>query len=251
MKRMTLIATALCLILIATIGAGTVAAKQQENPRQAGASSVYFYDVAATDTHGKGKLVIDVDKHTFVFNGQGFTPSSQIALRARAAGSTDYVVFASGKATPSGNLHIAGTWDADAAPAVVAAGVGSTWFPYTYGAPISELWLENDGWFVAKLACEYSTDNGATWTESSHTDGIVITDHTSETLGDLGVPYGALVKIHVIVVGGVGGASHKTGSEVFTYTSSPYPWYHYAKYSITGTIFKNSLDFWEIIETNI
>ncbi|MGZ4881375.1 MAG: hypothetical protein ACXV7G_09955, partial [Halobacteriota archaeon] len=111
MNRIQLIAAALCLVMLATVGAGVVAA-QQENLRQAGASHIYFYDVApAPDgTHGKGKLQIDVEKHTFVFNGQGFDPSAQIALRARAADSADLRVFASGKATPSGNLHVEGSW---------------------------------------------------------------------------------------------------------------------------------------------
>ncbi|MGZ4944304.1 MAG: hypothetical protein ACXVIG_07205 [Halobacteriota archaeon] len=123
MKRMTLTAIALCLIMIATVGAGVVAAKQ-ENPHQAGKSSIYFYDVTAPDEHGKGKLQINLDKHTFVFNGQGFTPSQQIELKAKAVGSTDYAVFATGKATPSGNLHKAGTWEAAAAPANVVASSG-------------------------------------------------------------------------------------------------------------------------------
>ncbi len=105
----TVVAVVLCL-MIATAGAAT--ATQDENPSQAGKSSIYFYDVAASNTHGKGKLMIDVDEHTFVFNGQGFDPSAQIALRARVEGSTEYVQFATGKATPSGNLHMAGTWEA-------------------------------------------------------------------------------------------------------------------------------------------
>ena len=52
-----------------------------------------IYDVAESDTHGKGKLMIDLDNHTFVFNGQGFTPSAQIELRAKEAASSDFVIF--------------------------------------------------------------------------------------------------------------------------------------------------------------
>ncbi len=54
MNRNTLIAVALCLMMIATAGAGVVSARQDENPKQAGKSSIYFYDVEATDTHGSG-----------------------------------------------------------------------------------------------------------------------------------------------------------------------------------------------------
>ncbi len=121
MKRIQLIAAALCLIMLTTVGVGAVAAKQTENPRQAGTSSIYFYDVAATATHGKGTLQINLAKHTFEFTGQGFTPSAQITLRARAAESADYTIFALGKTKPSGNIHIAGTWGAAAAPANVVA----------------------------------------------------------------------------------------------------------------------------------
>ena len=231
MKRIQRIAAALCLIMITTLGAGVVAAQQTENPTQAGKSSIYFYDVAASDTHGGGNLQINVDKRTFVFNGQDFEPSAQIALRARAAGSDDYVIFATGQATPSGNLHIAGTWEAAAAPADV---VGSTYYP-----PISGFCLDNYGWFVAKVACYYSTDGGATWTESDASEGIIRRDTGWVELWDLGVPVNALVKIHVVVVAG----NDRTGSEVFQSVSTPdhtiLP--KYAWYRIDGTTLKNSL----------
>ncbi|MGZ4847077.1 MAG: hypothetical protein ACXV2B_06185 [Halobacteriota archaeon] len=234
MKRMTLIAVALCLMMITTVGAGVVAAKQDENPRQAGSSHVYFYDVTATDAHGAGKLQINVDKHTFVFNGKGFTPSQQIMLKARAAVSSDYVIFATGKTTPSGNLHIAGTWEAAAAPVEVTA-VGG------YPA-ISGLSLRNTGLFVAKIACYYSTDGGATWKESDHSSGIALGGVDSVHLADLGVPDGALVKMHAIVVGG----KDRTGSQVFQakhgYTGD---WW-YADYEITGVTWNPTLLYYRI-----
>jgi hypothetical protein len=198
---------------------GAVAATQDENPSQAGKSSVYFYDVAASDTHGKGKLMVDVDKHTFVFNGQGFEPSAQVALRARAAGSADYIIFATGKATPSGNLHISGTWEAGAAADEVVTG--------TYYTPVYGFSLYNLGWFVARLSCYYSTDGGVTWHESESIDGITKDNFGYSPLGDLGVPDGALVKIHAIVVGG----KDRTGSEVFKYVYTTWGEFeHFAYY---------------------
>jgi len=231
MKRNTVIAVALSLMMIATATAGADSARQDENLRQAGQSSVYFYDVAPTDTRGKGTLMVDVNQHTFVFNGQDFEPSAHIALGARAAGSDDYVIFATGKPTPSGNLHIAGTWEAAAAPADV---LGSTYYPQ-----ISGFCLDNYGWFVAKVACYYSTDGGATWTESDPSAGVIRRDTRWVELCDLGVPVNSLVKIHVVVVAG----NDRTGSEVFQSVSTPdhtiLP--KYAWYRIDGTTLKNSL----------
>lgn len=122
MKCNAVFGAGLGVMLMAAVATGAVNPKEDKNPSRAGQSLIYFYDVAASETHGAGKLQIDLEKRTFVFNGQGFTPSAMIELRARAAASTEYVVFASGKATPSGNLHIAGTWEADATPVGVVAG---------------------------------------------------------------------------------------------------------------------------------
>ena len=213
----------------AVVGAAT--AKQDQNPSQAGKSSIYFYDVAASDTHGKGKLQIDVDKHTFVFNGQDFEPSVQVGLRARTAGSDDYVIFATGKATPSGNLHIAGMWEAGVAPEDVLAGA---WYYPVYGFV-----LENNGWFVAKIACYYSTDEGFTWKESANVGGISIWTSKSVFLGDLGVPYDALVRIHAIVEGG----KDRTGSEVYRhFYTGCFEGQHWVEYMISGTTWNPVLE---------
>ncbi len=229
MKR-TMLGLPLGLLLMAMAAAATAAV----NPSQAGQSSVYFYDVAPTDMHGKGKLMIDVDKHTFVFNGQDFTPSAQIELRAMAEGSTAPIVFASGQATPSGNLHIAGSWEGHAAPAAVATGyVG-----------ISAIYLNNDGWFVARLACYYSTDDGVTWQESAHSDDIAKGKGVnSGLLSNLGVPDGALVKIHAVVIGG----KDRTGSEVFQYVgyyNTFLAWYYIDGVTWNPTLHYNGIGLW-------
>jgi hypothetical protein len=118
-----IIVLALCMITTA------IAGPKNDISRQAGKSPIYFYDVEATATHGPGQLIVDFDKHTFIFNGKGFKPSQQILLRA-SAGVVD-CVFASGKTTPKGNLHIAGEWKSDNNPTdvfpaeVVNSSVGS------------------------------------------------------------------------------------------------------------------------------
>ncbi len=229
MKRLQLIAAALCLVMLLTVGAGVVAA-QGENLRHAGESSIYFYDVKATETHGTGTLKIDTAKHTFVFNGKDFTPDAMIELKAKATDSTDYVVFATGKATPSGNLHIAGTWEKDAAPAVVGM----------WRQSIDEFSLWNEGWFAAQLACYYSTDDGITWHESSAEKSIFKGEKVHVELRTLGVPNDALVKIHAIVVGG----KDRTGSEVYQYnyvSPNPGQLHTTAQYKIQGVTWNPDL----------
>jgi hypothetical protein len=206
MKKVFLLV--LCFFFVAAsaqAGAEADSAKQDENPRHAGKSSVYFYDVDATDTHGSGQLVIDLDKHTFVFIGKDFMPYLQIQLEAKEVGGTDYAVFASGKATPSGNVHIAGTWESDAAPEEVVC----NW------EMIGGFSLTNNGWFIAQIACYYSTDDGVTWHESDHSSNITIGNWEEVYLEDLGVPDYAWVKIHVIVVAG----KDRTHDQVYQYVS--------------------------------
>lgn len=194
--------------MLTPVGAGVVTA-QEEDLHHAGESSIYFYDVAATETHGTGNLQIDTAKHTFVFNGKDFTPDAMIELKAKAEDGSG-TVFATGHATPSGNLHIAGTWEAGAAlPGAVAT---------SYTA-IKGFFLTNYGWFVARLACYYSIDGGVTWHESAQSKDIAMRNVRGSNLSDLGVPDGALVKIHAVVVGG----KDRTGSEVFQFVIPPPP----------------------------
>ncbi|MGZ4847078.1 MAG: hypothetical protein ACXV2B_06190 [Halobacteriota archaeon] len=128
MKRMTLIALALCLIMLTTVGAGVVAAKQTENPSQAGVSSIYFYDVKATDTHGSGKLMINLAEQKFAFNGKGFDPGNTYYLQYRIGNLPGIHTFASFTTTPSGNLHVTGTWvkDSETPLSALAFTVGAT-----------------------------------------------------------------------------------------------------------------------------
>ncbi len=123
MKRMTLIAVALCLVLLTTLGAGAVTAKQEASLHQAGKSSVYFVDVAATDTHGKGKAMINLEEHKIVFTGKGFEPGTTYWLRSEASG-TQTLGFA--VANHAGNLNFQGTWKSINAPAASALRLSST-----------------------------------------------------------------------------------------------------------------------------
>lgn len=233
MKQNTLFGIALWLMLVATVGTGAVNAKDKTNPSQAGKSSIYTLDVAASDSHGKGKLMVDVDKRTFVFNGQDFEPSMQIFLRARAAGSAHDGIYAIGNTTPSGNLHISGTWEGEAVVTEVVADIS---YP-----PIYAFSLYNSGGFVAQLACYYSTDSGATWKESEHINGITVGMDVLGPLYALGVPEHASVKIHVEVVAG----KDRTGTQVFKFDSDAYWDIEYiASYEIHGTTWNPALEYY-------
>ncbi len=231
LKRNTEVGVALWLMMMATVGTGAVNAKEDQNPSQAGQSSIYFYDVAASDTHGEGKLQIDVDKHTFVFNGQGFEPSAQITLRARAADSDAYDLFAIGKTTPSGNLQLSGNWKPGTAAAEIVA-----WSEYPL---ISYLDLFNLGGYVAQLSSYWSTDGGATWHESALIKGIDLLADEYYDLYSHGVPEGAWVKIHIHAVAG----KDATGSDIFI--NSPDSLYG-ANYKSHGTTWKPSLEFEDV-----
>ncbi len=51
---MAVIVVALCVIMLATVGAGVVTAKQDTNPEQLGKSPISVYRLKATNTHGSG-----------------------------------------------------------------------------------------------------------------------------------------------------------------------------------------------------
>lgn len=102
---------------------------------------------------------------------------------------------------------------------------------------VSYFEFHNYGWFIAKLACEYSTDDGVTWTESEHTSGIWNGEYVYMPLDALGVPDRALVKIHVIVVGG----KDQIGSTVFEYYNDYNRGGRTITYYIYGTTLKPDL----------
>jgi hypothetical protein len=101
------------------------------------------------------------------------------------------------------------------------------------------LWNIN-GLFVCRLACYYSTDNEVTWHESGKSDGIAVENWRTSELSDLGVPEGAVVRIHAVVIGG----ADRTGGERFVYhhynPSDPNT-HQYACYWMDGTTFNPKL----------
>ena len=220
MKRITVLVMALCLVMVAIVGgaasdgAGSIAslpgyeealaaAANHTNPGLSSSgsiSSLPAYQAALNSSREYGS----------VGNPQGY----QEALSARGILGT----------TPSGSLL--NQWKEMP---------GADW---EYHQPISGLSLYNLGWFVAQLACYYSTDGGVTWHESGHVTGITNGHGGFSKLTDLGVPEGALVKMHAVVVGG----KDRTGSEVFECVHyNGYDSGYYAEYWISGTTWNPKL----------
>lgn len=88
--------------------------------QQAGNSSVYHVDVAAA-SGGSGRLTVDLAQRKFVFNGKDFEPNRTYSLQYTVEGDSAVHVLASGVATPSGNLHVDGTWTGDVSTLRAAA----------------------------------------------------------------------------------------------------------------------------------
>jgi hypothetical protein len=234
MKRNTVIAVVLCLMMITTAGAGAASAKQDENPRQAGKSSIYFYDVESIDDNGYGRLVINTDKKTFVFIGKDFTSNRLFEIKVDTE--SEFQHIATGHSTESGNLHIQGEWEGTL-PEQGTVGICYC-YPPAYG-----FILENYGGYIAHIKIAYSTDNGATWKlTDKQTSGISLFESHKVDIDDLleeDIPEGSsLVKMKMIVVGG----GDVTTSEIYSYIHSSPPGYCYPYYISHGPTWNASLE---------
>lgn len=238
MKKLFLLV--LCVFLVAAsdqAGAGGKSAKQ-ENPRQAGKSSIYFYDVESKDDNGYGRLVINTDKHTFTFIGQEFTPNRHFEIKVDTE--SEFQRIAIGHSTKTGNLHIQGEWESTL-PELGAVGI-SYCYPPAYGFV-----LENLGGYVAHIKIAYSTDNGATWKLTDKQTGDISLFEQYwveiEDLLDVDIPEGSsLVKMKMIVVGG----ADVTESEIYSYVHSSPPGYCYPFYDSHGPTWNASLELYNI-----
>jgi hypothetical protein len=236
MKRIQLIAAALCLVMIATVGAGVVAAKPSP--------SNYKFDVTYND-----KVVGQA-----VVNLKGKTPTYSITIRGLSA-DTQYIFGY----TAAGVAHRLGVITSvpkgafvqqETFPAADVNDLQSAQFWVMErpvgdgggGGPIYGFYLDNLGAFVAKIACYYSTDGGATWKESDH-KGL---DHRQgwASLKSLGVPDKALVKFHCVVVGG----KDRTDSWVWNYDYAQTQDHWYAAYYIEGKTWNPTLNYYYMMQ---
>jgi len=228
MKRNTVIAVVLCLMMITTAGAGAASA-EQENPRQAGKSSIYFYDVESFLDNGYGKLVIDTKKKTFVFIGWDFTPNSHFAIKWDKA--NGYKLIGGGRSNPAGNLHIQGSWEGTVVPQLGTVG---TWWYYD---PAYGFMGQSLAGYVAHLKIRYSKDGGNTWSTTEKETGdislgetykITVAQFTDSTHV---INKGDLIQLKARVVWG----DDTWTDTIFTYVPDCDPAYCWPKTDIRGT----------------
>jgi len=227
--------TVACVLLISTVGAAATVSSTQ-----IGHSPIYSFDVK--DNAGKvvGRVIVNTanaQPPTYVLVANGLVANTKYTFGYTVSGVMH--TLGSRNTTATGALVMHGTF-----PAADVKDLQSAQFGVTQSLPgsggcegyldIRGFDLANDGWFLAKIACDYSTDCGATWHRSSSSGGISLGQHKTVDLGTLGVPNNALVKIYVVVVAG----KSKEDIWPFQYVSGDT---HYAYYWIDGTTLSNTL----------
>ena len=232
------------LLMVATAVAAAAPAKQDQNPSQAGHSPIYHLDVTYNGNVA-GQVVVNTANSqlpSYVLVAHGLKPNTKYTFGYNASGE----VYTLGSiCTPkAGALVFEGTFPLDDIEDLQSAQFWVREPIATAGDTLMNGFiLIDNGAFVVKIACYYSTDGGVTWKESGHTDGITIFSFSGLLeLEDYGVPENALVRIHAIVVAG----KDRTGSEVFqcTYRSHGAYWAHsYPVYEISGTTWNPKLSF--------
>ncbi len=101
MKRMTLIAIALCLIMITTVAAGVVAARGEQSPPDI----VKQFDVRlGIDGEVKGKIIINTQAWRYVVNVRGLSPDTEYWLKCEGVPG----VLATATANANGGLYLQG-----------------------------------------------------------------------------------------------------------------------------------------------
>jgi hypothetical protein len=233
----------LSLAMAYPCAAGTVTTK---SATQSGRSPIYHFDVVAYNGEVAGKVTVNTANAqlpSYVLVARGLTPNTKYTFGYTTTSEEVYPLW-SMDSPKAGALVIKGNFPLDDVDDLQSA---QFWVmetpPAAINALINGLYLGNYwGWFITKLACYYSTDGGVTWTESSHTGGIAMGENARVLLRDLGLPDGALVRMHAIVVGG----KDRTGSEVFQHSwySCGKDWSHrIAGYYIDGVTWKPVLTY--------
>jgi hypothetical protein len=205
------------MLLMLTFGTSNAAQPVKENPRQAGKSSIYFYDVECKSpvSNGYGRLVINAAKKTFTFIGQDFIPNQQVHIKVDTASKVE--IIAQGKSTKTGNLHIQGEWEGTVLPEEGTVGA------YYYYEPAYAFQVENMGGYVAHIKVMWSTDKGVTWhTSNAQSKDISFLELFTQEIYKLDpggvIKPGDLVRMKLVVVGG----DDTFADEWYTYVTPPF-----------------------------
>jgi hypothetical protein len=185
-----------------TGGAGVTKA----NPRQAGKSSIHFYDVVCSNNpnpecesckscNGYGTFVIDTEHKTFNFIGHDYAPMSKVKIE-------NFGVVVRGKATQSGNVHIQGAWKDTVVPPDGTVGESWGWYDPAFGFA-----GQNLGGYNCHLKIRWSIDDGKTWnTTSVETSALSFGESYNIYIEDFDpdniIPDHAEIQLKARVVGG-------------------------------------------------
>jgi hypothetical protein len=175
-------------------------------------------------------------------DADGLTPNTKYIFGYTYMPSGDPHLLGSNDTTNSGALRMHGKLRPEDVPNLESARfwVTETLPGSDYYAVIHGLRLLQNGWFIAKLGVKYSTDGGVTWLESVLDSNLTRGENMSMSFQSLGVPEGALAKIHVVVIAG----KDRTGSQVFFAQYHDYlTRYSFAEYEIKGTTGNPTLTF--------
>jgi len=247
-KLLSLFLTVACAFLVSIAGTTVAVARPSE-----GYSPIYSFDVMDKGRFVVGEVKLNTahEDPTYALVADGLTPNANYMFGYSLGQPGDMHTLGTEDTSKDGKLRMKGTIPLEDIERVPPSVTLEFWVtetpPGAYYEEIVGLRLFNWGWVIGELQAYYSKDGGATWQKSSSTDSIWRLENDYVDLGDLGIPEGALVKIHVIVKA----ASDKTGSEVFTFRRSlPLGFKNetYAAYEVYGTAFKPKLQYWGLYE---
>jgi hypothetical protein len=215
-----------------------IAGSKDENPRQAGKSSIYVLDVKSQVDDGYGQLMINVAKKTFVFNGENFTPYGRFKIQI--ARETGLELLASGHSTRTGNLHIQGKWN----PASVIPTLGMVG-TYWYYDPAYGFKGQQEGFYLAHFKIRYSNDGGTTWHTTEKETGTYALDKTFSlpvsnfTDSTHVINKGDLIQFKVRVEGG-----DDVWTDAFTYVPDADPMFCWPYLITHGSTFNAWIEYW-------
>jgi len=106
MKRMTFVAITFCLLLLATGGAGVLAAEQKLPPQY----RVVQFDVTYNN-EVVGRLSVNTNEWTYVLNAHGLQPATKYYFYRAGK----FSALGSETTNGNGDLHMGGAWDTQAA----------------------------------------------------------------------------------------------------------------------------------------